>query len=101
MTENEYVKLHDRATRGESLTADEQQKLQKWYKAQDRAEDELINHGAAVQNESWRDELNAALNEITQTSGENEKIAAQNEILRLENEKLRRTVESRLLKETV
>lgn len=41
--EEKAQKLHDRATRGEQLPAEEQTALQNWYDDLDRAEDLLIN----------------------------------------------------------
>ncbi len=42
MSDDEHIlKLHDRATRGEALSPDEQVLLDQWYAAQDRAPSEL------------------------------------------------------------
>ena len=35
-------KLHDRASRGETLSAEEQAQLEKWYALQDQAEAEVL-----------------------------------------------------------
>ena len=42
MTNSNFRALHDRATRGEQLTADERAQLEAWYLRQDQAENELL-----------------------------------------------------------
>ena len=39
--------LHDRATRGEVLSSEEQAQLEQWYAAQDNAEQGILNSPAA------------------------------------------------------
>lgn len=43
MTDTQMQALHDRATRGEQLTADERAQLEAWYLRQDRDENELLH----------------------------------------------------------
>lgn len=96
--EEEAKKLHDRATRGEILSVEEQTALQNWYDEQDRAEDLLLNQNRTDSNSAIsREQLNAKLSEISQAALDVERIARQNEIIRRENERLRQAVESRLL----
>ena len=42
MTNTNFQALHDRATRGEQLTADERSQLEAWYLRQDQAENEML-----------------------------------------------------------
>lgn len=42
MTDTQLRKMHDRATRGEHLTAEEQAALEAWYFQQDQAESQLL-----------------------------------------------------------
>jgi hypothetical protein len=42
MTNAHLLTLHDRATRGERLNADEQAALETWYAQQDQAESQLL-----------------------------------------------------------
>jgi hypothetical protein len=42
MTDAHFQALHDRATRGERLSADEQAALETWYAQQDQAESQLL-----------------------------------------------------------
>ena len=79
--------LHDQATRGGSLTAEEQVSLEKWYAQQDAAEAAQITASDTTSPavESLRTEVSAAvrrLNEVTQ------KIQIQSEA----NEALRREI---------
>jgi len=91
-------KLHDRMTKGEPLSSEEQTALQIWYDEQDRAEDSLLDQdNADLDAARLREQLNAGLSEVLQAASEVERLAEQNEILRRENEKLREAVESRLL----
>jgi hypothetical protein len=41
--------LHDRATRGETLSVEEQRQLDRWYTAQDHAEMAMLNLDAAAE----------------------------------------------------
>lgn len=96
--EEQAKQLHDRATRGETLSPAEQMVLQNWYDELDREEDLLINKNTNDSDvEGLREQLGELLTELARTASENERIARQNEIIRRENEKLRQTVESRLL----
>lgn len=44
MTDTSRIDLHDRLSRGETLTPDDQQTLEAWYAQQDSAEHALINN---------------------------------------------------------
>lgn len=46
MSDTAAIDLHDRLSRGETLTHDEQQTLAAWYAQQDSAEHALINNAA-------------------------------------------------------
>lgn len=48
MTNAHFQALHDRATRGEQLTADEQVQLEAWYLNQDQSESELLRPTTSV-----------------------------------------------------
>ncbi len=90
--------LHDRMTKGETLSSEEQTALQIWYDEQDRAEDSLFGQGSPNSDTArLREQLNTGLSEVVQAAKEVERLTEQNEILRRENAKLREAVESRLL----
>jgi predicted nucleic acid-binding Zn-ribbon protein len=42
MMDTRFQTIHDRATRGEQLTTDEQAALDSWYAQEDRAESQLL-----------------------------------------------------------
>ncbi len=46
MTDAQLRNIHDRATRGEHLTAEEQAALEAWYLQQDRSESQLLRDHA-------------------------------------------------------
>lgn len=83
--------LHDRATRGEVLSAEEQAQLENWYATQDRAEmDEL---GLTVTEKTLtalQAQVDAALAQLATVTRRIQEIAAENEALRREIAALRR-----------
>ncbi|MDM8517215.1 hypothetical protein QUF76_13520 [Desulfobacterales bacterium HSG16] len=44
--------LHDRATRGKSLSLEEQKLLEKWYNEQDDAESQLLKSNDNIKDEN-------------------------------------------------
>jgi predicted RNase H-like nuclease (RuvC/YqgF family) len=85
------MKLHDRATRGQTLTAEEQALLQAWYDQGDRAEAEMLARNQAV----WQTRIQETLAQIAQLVRMNEELAAQNDELRAEIAMLRQLLEKR------
>ncbi len=87
----EAQKLHDRATRGELLTLEEQAQLQAWYDEQDQVEFEQRNLAAMVTDDSaLNDQIQAALNQLTAATAQIQKLALENDALRRENLAIRR-----------
>lgn len=77
--------LHDRATRGHTLTADEQAQLDAWYAAQDAAEAATL--GVATLPDDLRDlqaGVEQAIARILSTSRQIQELTAQNTRLRSE-----------------
>ena len=77
-------RLHDRATRGESLSVQERGQLEAWYAAQDRAEVEALDltttetvTALQTQVDSVLDQLEIAAKRIQEISRENEKLRAE------------------------
>lgn len=98
MTENEFIKLHQRAANGEKLTAAEFSVLQNWYDENDAAEDLLINENHKETNSAQiREQLKRILAQVAQSAKKAEYLARQNDSLQKENEILRRAVEQRLV----
>ena len=77
--------LHDRATRGETLTTQEQAQLNDWYEAQDRAElDSLDTVNAAKETASLQNQVNSALAQLIVATRRIQEITQENETLRSE-----------------
>jgi hypothetical protein len=82
MTDAQMQVLHDRATRGEQLTADERAQLEVWYLRQDQAESQLLRPvtpaGSAAQLQEQVTAAAAQLEAISQqiraTLAENEQV---------------------------
>lgn len=91
------MELHDRATRGEELTSEEQKLLEDWYSAQDRAEIEVLGlaskEGTAP--DSPRPQVDSALAQLTTVTEHINTLAKENEGLRRENALLRRQLAER------
>ena len=88
--------LHDRATRGEALTAEEQTQLDAWYAQNDQAEaGELSLNSASESVATLRHQLDEALAELAQTSERVRELAAGNQKIQDENEQLRRQLSAR------
>lgn len=82
--------LHDRATRGKALTADEQVQLQAWYSEQDQAEFQQLRLSASATDDAeLPDKIASTLNHIAATTAQIQKLAGENEALRRENHTLR------------
>jgi peptidoglycan hydrolase CwlO-like protein len=83
--------LHDRSTRGEILSADEQAQLEEWYASQDQAESGTLGLTAVEPTLSrLQAQVDAALIQLTTVTKRIQDIAAENESLRREIATLRR-----------
>lgn len=91
------MQLHDRATRGEELTSEEQKLLEDWYSAQDRAEIELLGLPTkeSTAADSLRPQVDSALAQLTTVTEHINTLANENERLRRENASLRRNLAER------
>jgi peptidoglycan hydrolase CwlO-like protein len=82
--------LHDRATRGETLSTEEQRLLEEWYVEQDRIE--MTELGLATETEmvaSLQSQVDSALAQLTAVTKRIQEIAEENETLRREIAALR------------
>lgn len=92
--------LHDRATQGERLTAQEQTQLKEWYATYDAAEMKLLGlHESTITRTSLQGQVNAALEQLNAATKRLQELAEENETLRRENAALRQQV-SRLIPQT-
>lgn len=88
--------LHDRATRGEQLTADEMAQLDAWYARNDQQEaNELSVSANSEPLDDLRRQLDAALAELAETSQRVRRLASGNQAIREENNILRQQLATR------
>jgi hypothetical protein len=75
--------LHDRATRGGTLTAEEQAALAEWYRRQDEEEGRQLRHARpSADLDALRREYHRLLGELVATTQQIQAEAAENERLR-------------------
>ena len=82
--------LHDRSTRGETLSAEEQLQLERWYEAQDKLESQLLAltpDKKAVAN--LQSQIEGALTQLISLTNRIQQVASENELLRQEINSLR------------
>ncbi|MEK7142436.1 MAG: hypothetical protein AAB571_06205 [Chloroflexota bacterium] len=92
--------LHDRATRDEPLTAQEQTQLKEWYTTHDKAEMKLLGlNESMITRMSLQEQVTAALEQLSAATKRLQELAEENETLRRENATLRQQV-SRLVPQT-
>lgn len=85
--------LHDRCTRGESLTAEEQRQLDDWYSAQDRAELDALSRVTGTPDLSeLQSQVNRALTQLAATVEHVKALSEENEILRQEINRIRQQI---------
>jgi chromosome segregation ATPase len=83
--------LHDLATQGERLSAEDQAHLESWYTAQDRAEMEALDLAEMAGDVTIvQTQVESATAQLTAISRRIQKIAAENAALRREISVLRR-----------
>jgi len=89
MTDNALRQLHDKATRNEPLTAEEETELAAWYARLDQQENTLLTQSSnAKESDSLRDDVENSLTRLEATARQ---VRAQAE----ENEALRRDIAAR------
>lgn len=89
--------LHDKVTRGEKLSEEENQQLENWYAQQDKMEAE--GHQDAIQESLFpglQSQIEAALAQLVKLTGRIQKVAAENERLRNENAALLQRLSQRV-----
>ena len=89
--------LHDRATRGQPLTAAEQTHLDEWYAQQDTEENALINGTQTPQTiEGLQAQIKTALTQVAIITQQIQELMHQNEELRREVAGLKNQLTQRL-----
>ena len=84
-------KLHDRLSRGEALSVEEQTQLENWYASQDTAERKILGVTASEKTvASLQSQVYAALSQLTIVTKRIQEVSSENETLRNEIGGLRR-----------
>ena len=90
VSDNLAKQLHDKATRDEALTAEEQTLLKNWYALQDNAENDAL--GLTEEEQvvtTLQTQVEAALTQLTIVTKRIQETASENEALRRETTRLR------------
>jgi hypothetical protein len=82
-------RLHDRATRGQSLTPEEAAALHAWYAQADQAELALIAPASRQGASLLRQQVDDALAQLAKTPQQIRRLSKENDALRRENARLR------------
>ena len=89
-------RLHDQATRGGALSADEQEALEAWISAQDQAEARLLSPKSVKPSlPDLRSQVESALQQADEVTAAIRRLFSENDLLRDENAILRRRLEAR------
>ena len=87
--------LHDKATRGIALSAEEQARLEAWYTEQDAVEQSLLSGGQSSSKVAeLQTQVDSVLTQISATAERIQQIAAQNEALKSEIAQLQQRLTS-------
>ena len=94
--DSDAQQLHDRSTRGEMLTAEEQAELERWYAHQDSAEATQLDvpsstHGTG----NLQRQVQATLDQLRVSTERIQALSVENETVRRENAELRRRLAQR------
>jgi len=95
MNTEEMLQLHDRATCGGDLSADERARLQKWYAEQDQAESQMLARGFVPRTARLRAEVDDAIAQLVAVSQQLQAQSTENERLRCEIDVLERRLAER------
>lgn len=91
ITDKIAKQLHDRATRGESLTPEERTQLENWYMLQDQNESEQLGLSKPdTPNANLQTQIKNALSQLDGITKRIREVTSENEVLRREITSLRR-----------
>jgi chromosome segregation ATPase len=95
VSDDAMKQLHDKTTRGERLSAEEQAQLQNWYALQDQIEGQTLglvtDEKPAI---TLQAQVEAALTQLMTVTNRIQQVAAENDALRREITTLRRQLAS-------
>ena len=97
MSKDEFAQqLHDKATRGESLSAEEEALLQQWYARQDQEEGAMLTRTAPPESvAALQTQVDAALAQLLTVSQRIQALTAENEAVRRDIAALQRLLSQR------
>ncbi|HEX6288939.1 MAG TPA: hypothetical protein VFZ66_07100 [Herpetosiphonaceae bacterium] len=97
MSQNQRAQqLHDKATRGELLTGDEQIELEQWYAQADQAEYAALGlHESADEAQDLQHPVNAALEQLQRVTQRIQEQSDENDAVRQEIAELQRRLARR------
>lgn len=102
ISENMAKQLHDRATRGESLTREEQTELENWYALQDQIESERLGLSKPdTPNANLQTQIKNALSQLDGITKRIQEVTSENDALRREIVALRRQLAHQLTPQLV
>lgn len=79
------IELHDRWTRGQPLTAEEQLQLEGWYRLRDAAENEQLSQVlSSAEGSELQTQIEMALTRLTTTIQRVQQVTTENEVIRKE-----------------
>lgn len=96
MNSDAAQRLHDRATRGEALTAEEHGALEQWYAREDRAEAALFESLPATPEQGrLHGQVQATLDQLGVVTARIQALSVENDAVRRENADLRQRLTQR------
>ncbi|MBM4043944.1 MAG: hypothetical protein FJ279_02420 [Planctomycetes bacterium] len=84
LSDNRAKELHDRTTRGQALSPEEQRQLEAWYAVQDRGEMARVGLPSSKPAASLQAQVDGVLKQLAATTQRIQELAAENEALRRE-----------------
>lgn len=95
--------LHDRATRGEELSKEDQILLDTWYEAQDRAEMKSLNLAATDEAKTTKlqKEIDTVLIQLRTATKRIQEITRENDMLRQEIARMRQQLTQQMVTQPV
>jgi septal ring factor EnvC (AmiA/AmiB activator) len=95
-------KLHDKFSRGETLTAKEQKILDNWYTRQDAAESKTLRTASKkISRVQLQEQIDSTLSRLTVVTRQIQKVASENDVLRRDISTLRRQLVRQLETQSV
>jgi len=88
--------LHDKATRGELLTSDEQRELEQWYAQEDRVESGVLQVAALAEADpTLQHQINTILDQFQRVTRQIQELSIENDMVRREIMALRHRLAQR------